>query len=104
MLLFVFCDQFSSYICKPLFSRLRSTHHPDFMNDVRTLYGYVGGKYGFISGHATNSFGFATLTSLLFRNKIYRCVISLWAFICLILVYISESILYRMLLQELFRE
>ena len=81
ILLFVFCDQFSSHVCKPFFTRLRPTHHPDFMNDVRTLYGYVGGRYGFMSGHATNSFGFATLTAFLFRNKVYSCVIYLWAFI-----------------------
>lgn len=77
--LFVCCDQFSSHICKPFFARLRPTHHPDFMNEVRTLYGYVGGKYGFISGHATNAFGFATLTTLLFKNRVYACIIYIWA-------------------------
>lgn len=80
-ILFLFCDQFSSGICKPFFARLRPTHHPLFMNEVRTLYGYAGGKYGFISGHATNSFGFAALTTLLFRNKFYAGIIFLWAFI-----------------------
>lgn len=80
-ILFLFCDQFSSGICKPFFARLRPTHHPLFMNEVHTLYGYAGGKYGFISSHATNSFGFATLTTLLFRNKFYAGVIFLWAFI-----------------------
>lgn len=90
ILLFVFCDQFASHICKPIFARLRPTHHPDFMNEVRTLYGYVGGRYGFISGHATNSFGFATLTTLLFRNKIYACIIYIWALtICYSRIYLG---------------
>lgn len=78
-LLFVCADQFSSTICKPYFSRLRPTHYPGIEASVRILAGYSGGKYGFISGHATNSFGFATLTALLFRNKYYSIVIFLWA-------------------------
>lgn len=80
-LVFLLCDQFSSSICKPFFARLRPTYHPDFMNEVRTLYGYRGGMYGFISGHAANAFGFATMTALLFRNKMYSFVIYVFAFI-----------------------
>ena len=76
---FVSCDQFSSHIIKPLFARPRPTHYPGIMEHVRTLYDYTGGKYGFISGHATNSFGFATFTTLLFRNKLYGMIIFLWA-------------------------
>ena len=79
-LVFLFCDQFSSGICKPYFSRLRPTHHPDFMNEVRVLHGYRGGKHGFISGHAANAFGFATITALLFRNKMYAFAIYGFAF------------------------
>ena len=79
IILFICCDQFSSAICKPFFARLRPTHYPGIEEHVRTLYGYVGGQYGFISGHATNSFGFATFTALLFRNRYYSIVIYLWA-------------------------
>lgn len=78
-ILFLFCDQFSSAVCKPYFARLRPTHYPGIAEHVRTLYGYVGGQYGFISGHATNSLGFATLTALLFRNKLYSIAIYIWA-------------------------
>lgn len=80
-LVLLFCDQFSSNICKPFFARLRPTHHPDFMSEVRTLYGYKGGMYGFISGHATNAFGFATITALLFQNKNYSYTIYGIAFV-----------------------
>ncbi|WP_080904269.1 phosphatase PAP2 family protein [Parabacteroides sp. Marseille-P3160] len=80
-LMFVLCDQFSSAVCKPYFSRFRPTHYPGIEEHVRTLYGYVGGKYGFISGHATNSFGFATLTALLLRKKLYNYTIFLWALV-----------------------
>lgn len=80
-LLFVLCDQFSSHLIKPLVARPRPTHYPGIMEHVRTLFGYTGGKYGFISGHATNSFGFAIFSSLLFKNKFYTNVVFLWAFI-----------------------
>lgn len=80
-LLFVLCDQFSSHLIKLLVARPRPTHYPGIMEHVRTLFGYTGGKYGFISGHATNSFGFAIFSSLLFKNKFYTSVVFLWAFI-----------------------
>ena len=78
-LLLLLCDQISSGLFKPLFHRFRPTHHPDFMNEVRTVFGYRGGKYGFISGHATNSFGFAIFAALLFRNKIFTGTIFTFA-------------------------
>lgn len=80
-ILFVFCDQFSSALIKPIFTRLRPTHYPGIMESVRTLYGYEGGRYGFISGHAANAFGFAVFTSFIFRNKVYSIAILLWAVI-----------------------
>lgn len=79
IIVFVLCDQFSSHLIKPLFERPRPTHFPGIMESVRTLNGYTGGKYGFISGHATNAFGFAMFTLLLFKNKYYTMVILIWA-------------------------
>ena len=61
--------------------RFRPTHHPDFMNEVITVFGYRGGKYGFISGHAANSFGFAIFMSLLFRYRLFTWIIFIWAFV-----------------------
>ncbi len=78
-LLLLFCDQVSSHVFKPIFQRLRPTHHPDFKDEVRILFGYRGGLYGFISGHAANTFGFATLTSLMIRNKIFTLMIFIFA-------------------------
>lgn len=80
-ILFLLCDQVSSGLIKPAFMRLRPTHYPGIMEHVRTLYGYSGGKYGFVSGHACNAFGFSVFTILLFRNKIYTITIVLWAFL-----------------------
>lgn len=78
-LVVLFCDQFTSHICKPYFARFRPTHHPDFMNEVKTVFGYRGGLYGFISGHAANSFGVATFMALLFRRGYMTCFLYLWA-------------------------
>jgi undecaprenyl-diphosphatase len=80
-ILFTVCDQLSSHLIKPLIARPRPTHYPGIMEHVRTLFDYTGGKYGFISGHATNSFGFAMFSSLLFRNKLYVAIVFLWAVI-----------------------
>jgi undecaprenyl-diphosphatase len=79
VLLFTLCDQFSSHLIKPLAARLRPTHYPGIMEHVRTLYNYSGGRYGFISGHATNTFGFVVLSSLIFKYRTYTIVAVVWA-------------------------
>lgn len=79
VLVVTLCDQFASHVCKPIFTRFRPTHHPDFMDQVKTVFGYRGGKYGFISSHAANAFGFATYMSLLFRYRLFTWTIFLWA-------------------------
>lgn len=79
VLVVTFCDQFASHVCKPIFTRFRPTHHPDFMDQVKTVFDYRGGKYGFISSHAANAFGFATFMSLLFRYRLFTWTIILWA-------------------------
>lgn len=70
----VFTDQFTSSFMKPLFGRLRPSHEPalaGMLHFVRNLSGevYLGGLYGFASGHAANTFGTATFFVLLFRQK-----------------------------------
>ncbi|MDR1783068.1 MAG: phosphatase PAP2 family protein [Dysgonamonadaceae bacterium] len=78
-LVITLCDQLSSSVCKPLFHRFRPTHHPDFEMLVDTVKGLKGGLYGFFSGHAANSFGFATFTALLFRNRLFTATILTFA-------------------------
>jgi len=78
-LIVLFCDQISSGFFKPLFHRFRPTHHPDFMYQVKTVFNYRGGNYGFISGHATTTFGIATFLALIVRNKVFTCTIFLYA-------------------------
>ncbi|MGL5227552.1 MAG: phosphatase PAP2 family protein [Bacteroidales bacterium] len=78
-LVILLCDQFASGFCKPLFHRFRPTHHPEFMDQVKIVFGYRGGRYGFISSHAANAFGYAMFIVLLFRNKFFSIVIFTWA-------------------------
>jgi undecaprenyl-diphosphatase len=73
------CDQFASHLCKPLFARFRPTHHPDFMEEVKTVFGYRGGRYGFMSSHAANAFGFAAFMVRLLRNRAFTWAILFWA-------------------------
>lgn len=75
------CDQFASHVCKPVFTRFRPTHHPDFMDQVKIVFGYRGGRYGFMSSHAANAFGFSVFMALLFRYRLFTWVILSWAVI-----------------------
>jgi undecaprenyl-diphosphatase len=79
IVVFALCDQFSSGLIKPIFERLRPGHHPDFKDLVNLVNGHRGGGYSFVSGHATNSFGFAVALSLVFRNRWVTLVTLLWA-------------------------
>lgn len=79
-LVITLCDQFASHVFKPIFERYRPTYHPDFMDQVDIVYNYRGGRYGFISSHAANSFGFAMYLSLLLKNRFLTTSIFLWAF------------------------
>ncbi len=71
------CDQIASSIFKPLFHRPRPTHNPDLA--VITVNDYRGGRFGFISSHAANTFGVAVLLGQVFRNKFLACTLLLWA-------------------------
>lgn len=63
-LLVTLTDQISVKLFKDVFMRLRPCHEPALDGLVRTLYGQCGGKYGFVSSHATNTFGVAVFTGL----------------------------------------
>ncbi len=81
IVLVVLCDQISTEIFKHGFERFRPTHDPLLKDFVKTVHGYRGGKYGFVSSHATNTMGIAVFTSLIFRNKGYSFFIYIWSII-----------------------
>ncbi|MDR1814102.1 MAG: phosphatase PAP2 family protein [Tannerella sp.] len=75
----------TSLIFKPFFTRFRPTSHPLFMDKVLKVNGFIAnGDFGFISGHSTNAFAFATLSALVIGDRRYSAVIFIWA---LLMVY-----------------
>ncbi len=78
ILLIILSDQTSVYLFKFIFLRFRPCYNPDISDIVYTVY-MPGGKYGFISSHASNSFALAFFTSLLFKNRYYSVIIFIWA-------------------------
>ncbi|WP_372754308.1 phosphatase PAP2 family protein [Labilibaculum sp.] len=73
------CDQISTQLFKNIIQRLRPSRDPSLEGVVNLANSYRGGNYGFVSSHATNSFGMAIFSSLLFRNKFYTTFIFLWS-------------------------
>jgi len=73
------CDQISSSVFKEGFERLRPSHEPALEGIVDLVNGKKGGKFSFVSGHATNSFGLAVFSLLLFRFRWYTFFILFWA-------------------------
>ena len=76
----LFSDQITSSLMKPFFARLRPSYEPSLQGLVHLVDGYKGGRYGFSSGHAANTFATAFFIWLLFKNQ-YRWswVIFIWA-------------------------
>lgn len=62
-------DQVSASVIKGLVGRPRPTHEPLLAGMVHTVNGYIGGSFGFVSSHATNSFGVALIAGLIMRSR-----------------------------------
>jgi undecaprenyl-diphosphatase len=77
----VICDQTAVHLFKNVFHRLRPCHEPSVEGMVHLVDDHCGGKYGFISSHAANSFALATYLSLLLGKKIrhFTLLITIWA-------------------------
>ncbi len=83
-------DQVASGICKPLFERLRPTHEPTLEGLIDIVNGYRGGRYGFFSSHAANTFAIATFLTLLLRHRATAIALYLWALLnCWTRVYLG---------------
>jgi undecaprenyl-diphosphatase len=86
ILAFILCivisDQFASGFLKNTVKRLRPSSVDELSGVIHLVKGYLGGgKYGFASSHASNSFGFAMLSALILRRKNYTIAIFSWAIV-----------------------
>jgi undecaprenyl-diphosphatase len=64
---------------KNVFQRLRPCHEPALEGLVHLVKGECGGKYGFVSSHATNSFYVALFSLLFIRKRWFTITMVLWA-------------------------
>src|SRR5699024_10562760 len=80
-LLITLSDQISSSIFKPIIGRLRPSHNPDLMGLIHLSKAGPGGMFGFVSGHATNSFALFVFLSVILtpRFKWGKYILFGWA-------------------------
>jgi len=81
VLLITLSDQISTQLFKNVFQRFRPCHNQQLIGIVHLVNGHCGGKYGFVSSHASNSFALAVFMCLLFKNKYFTVSMLFWAFI-----------------------
>lgn len=72
-------DQLSVKAFKEVFERYRPCHNLEIQELVHLVKGHCGGKYGFLSSHAANTFGLATFLSFMFQNRRITASLLLWA-------------------------
>ena len=80
-LMVTFTDQVTN-LFKHGFERFRPCHEPGVAEAMRLVKSWCGGKYGYFSGHSSNSMAVAVFTGLMLRTK-YKYLIFIllvWAF------------------------
>lgn len=80
-ILIALSDQVSGFI-KDSVARYRPSHNPEIEAQVRTLNGYFGGNYGFVSSHAANSFALAYFLAKFIKSNytFFTPLLFIWAF------------------------
>ncbi len=78
-LVITLADQTSVHLFKNVFQRLRPCHEPSLEGLVHLVNNRCGGRFGFISSHAANSFGVAMLVLLWVRKWWATSVMLCWA-------------------------
>lgn len=66
-------------IVKPMVGRWRPTRDPEIGMLVDIVDGYRGGRFGFFSAHAANTFSIAVFFSLLVRSRVFTIFIMAWS-------------------------
>ena len=78
-LLLLWCDTGSVHLFKNVFLRYRPCHNEAYGSMVHIVNQHCGGKYGFVSSHATNFFGLAMFFSLILHRRWKRSWIILFS-------------------------
>ncbi len=73
-------DGISSRFIKPYFARLRPCHDATLSETINIVAG-CGGKFGFLSSHAANTFAIAMLFALMLpaRYRYFKIFVFIWA-------------------------
>lgn len=80
VLLLAMNDQICSSLIRPMVGRLRPSNLDNPVSAmVHIVDGYRGGRFGFPSAHATNSWGLAFFVIYLFKHKILSMTMVIWA-------------------------
>ena len=77
----LFAGAVDDLIVKPTVARWRPTHDPVIGTLVDVVNGYRGGKYGFFSAHACNTFSIAIFFSWLVRSNVLSFTLILWSLV-----------------------
>lgn len=76
-----FAGTIDDTIVKPLVARWRPGRDPEIGMLVDTVDGYRGGRYGFFSAHASNTFSIAIFFSLLMRRRAFVVAMVAWSLV-----------------------
>jgi undecaprenyl-diphosphatase len=81
-ILITLADRISSGIFKPSFARPRPCHEEALKGQVFIYDGKCGGRFGFVSSHAANSFAVAFLLIMVYsRQHKWTWLLLIWAFV-----------------------
>jgi undecaprenyl-diphosphatase len=80
-LLIALSDQSSVHLFKRVFERYRPCHNLEIQAYVHLVNNYCGGKFGFVSSHASNTFALAFFVTRLSKWKSLSIVIFIWAIV-----------------------
>jgi undecaprenyl-diphosphatase len=69
----------TSVLIKNLVQRLRPCHEPSFEGLVHMVNGECGGRFSFVSSHATNSFNVALVSLMFIKKRWFTVSIIIWA-------------------------
>jgi len=80
ILTIVAADSISADIIKPLANRLRPCHDAS-LAELIVIIDRCGGKFGFVSSHAANTFGLAMIAAMLLNKRYFyfKLFLFLWA-------------------------